>query len=445
MAKILAFQSFDQSEVDLNFISRTLVDVIYDPQWNFSYDGIVYPEVIALPHQDDGVDYLTLLGGRGFRLAPDYSVLDGRLEVIGTLGIDAYGEVVENWEMTRIDVPLRDFYEALLTFDRADDRALLARALRGNDLFDLSPEDDRAFGMGGADRMFGRGGDDWLEGGAGFDMLDGGLGDDLLLGEAGNDRLLGGGGADLLSGGVGDDRVLGGAGADRLSLDGGADLLDGGAGIDWLDHFGSTAIRVDLARTAEQATGMGRDTIRNIENVNAAAGNDILLGNGVQNRLIGNAGNDRLSGRAGNDLLAGGTGADILDGGYGADRLQGGGGADRLVGGRGIDRMSGGLGEDVFVFRSVLDSRAGAADVVTDFRHGIDLLDLSRIDADTGRGGNQAFHLADDNRLGDAGSIAVVHSRTETRVLLDDDGDGRADMVIRLAGQVDLDANDFIF
>lgn len=446
MAYVRSFHTFDQAAIDLNFIDRNLDDVVFEEDANSEYEGVTYRDIILVPQSYRGLDIMSVLGGSNFDLAPDYEIRGGRLEVYAQIILDG-DDVLEEWEITGLELSLRDFYEALITRDRADDRALIAEALRGNDRFELSVDADRAFGLNGNDRMFGRGGNDILHGGNGADLVNGGYGNDLLLGQNGNDRLIGGNGRDILQGGAGNDTVLGNAGADRLRMDAGADVLDGGAGIDWLDHVGRTGIRVDLGRTAEQGTNLGRDVVRNIENVNAAAGNDVILGNGTANVLIGNAGNDRLSGRVGNDNLQGGTGNDFLDGGYGADVLAGGGGADRLVGNRGADRMAGGFGEDVFVFRSVQDSRIGAADLVTDFRRGVDVIDLSQIDADTTRQGNQAFELSDLNRFqnGDAGTIIVQQRANETRVILDDDGDGRADMLIRLSGQLDLSESDFIF
>ncbi len=59
-----------------------------------------------------------------------------------------------------------------------------------------------------------------------------------------------------------------------------------------------------------------------IENAKGGSGQDVINGNGLDNRLFGNAGNDTLNGGEGNDTLWGGLGADILNGGNGQDRAQ---------------------------------------------------------------------------------------------------------------------------
>lgn len=94
---------------------------------------------------------------------------------------------------------------------------------------------------------------------------------------------------------------------------------------------------------------MGNDTLW------GGDGNDGLRGGGGNDNLFGENGNDRLMGGGGNDVLDGGDGEDRLAGGAGNDRLYGGGendvllgndGNDHLVGGDGDDRLVGGYGND---------------------------------------------------------------------------------------------------
>lgn len=56
-----------------------------------------------------------------------------------------------------------------------------------------------------------------------------------------------------------------------------------------------------------------------IENAIGGGGDDVLNGNGVNNRLEGGSGNDILNGAAGNDTLIGGTGNDTMVGDTGDD------------------------------------------------------------------------------------------------------------------------------
>ena len=66
-------------------------------------------------------------------------------------------------------------------------------------------------------------------------------------------------------------------------------------------------------------------------NVDGGAGNDTLIGSGLNDSLVGGAGNDSLLGGGGNDLLDGQAGLDTLTGGVGNDTLDGGIGVDLLV------------------------------------------------------------------------------------------------------------------
>ncbi|MDO5648693.1 MAG: hypothetical protein Q4G20_12240, partial [Paracoccus sp. (in: a-proteobacteria)] len=174
-------------------------------------------------------------------------------------------------------------------------------------------------GNGGHDELYGEAGDDRLFGGDGRDSLYGGAGNDRLFGGAGHDRLEGGAGNDSLSGGSGNDSLYGGAGNDTLDGGLGNDLIDGGTGNDTVRFTGAQAITVSLAVTTAQNTGQGKDTIRNINNVQTGSGNDSVTGDAGANILSGNDGHDSLYGGAGNDSLYGGKGNDRLDGGMGND------------------------------------------------------------------------------------------------------------------------------
>jgi serralysin len=100
--------------------------------------------------------------------------------------------------------------------------------------------------------------------------------------------------------------------------------------------------------------------------------------------------NDFLSGEDGNDILHGGTGDDVLHGLVGRDILYGGAGNDRLVTGTGQNVVTGGSGADVFDFNA-LDEQTLGTSWITDFKHGVDKIDLFDIDADATIRGNQAF------------------------------------------------------
>lgn len=122
--------------------------------------------------------------------------------------------------------------QVALTDSTADDRALFAARLAGDDVITGHPTQTLA------ETLAGHGGADLLIGFAGADRLDGGTGADMLLGGAGRDTLLGGAGNDLLAGDMGGasansgDALRGGDGNDVLIADGDRLGLTGGAGAD---------------------------------------------------------------------------------------------------------------------------------------------------------------------------------------------------------------------
>lgn len=326
----------------------------------------------------------------------------------------------------------------------------------GNDLLRDASGNNRLLGGEGADTLISGGGIDRLWGGTGRDLLKGGAGDDLLFGEgdndtlmggegddwledlSGNNRLLGGSGRDSLRGGSGLDRLFGQADADRLAGGGGNDLLFGGAGADRLlggagrDRLHGEADNDRLYGGTQEDTlvgGAGSDLLR------GEADNDRLVGGADDDRLEGGAGDDRLFGGDDEDILVGGGGADRLFGQRGDDRLVAGDGNDLLVGGGGADRLSGGRGADIFRYSAPQDSRnVRTGDLISDFRPGQDHLDLVALDLRYV--GKAAF--SDDHQL------RWTHAGDETRVHVDMDGDGSAEMVIRLAGHLRLSGDDFL-
>ena len=239
----------------------------------------------------------------------------------------------------------------------------------------------------------GREGDDTLIGGTLNDFLMGRDGNDSLLGNSGNDSLYGSDGDDTLRSNSGNDLINAGNGDDSLYGSYGNDSLYGGAGTDRILEFGD----VDYTLTNTQLTGVGTDTISQIElarlqggagdnlidasavtqlNVTLdgaiAGGDDTLMGGAKDDFLMGRNGDDRLEGGDGNDSLYGHEGNDSLYGGTGDDFLNAGNGNDTLYGGVGNDTLFGSKGNDVFV----LEPGAGE-DVITDFDQNFDLFGLT--------------------------------------------------------------------
>lgn len=145
---------------------------------------------------------------------------------------------------------------------------------------------------------------------------------DAITGNFANNVLNGGSGDDSLFGDVGDDQLIAGAGNDWLDGGYGFDLIDGGSGIDTTTYeFYRGGINADLTTGVVSFPGNATltDTLRGIENLIAAQGNDVVNGSSANNFLSGLAGDDQISAGAGNDVLSGGTGNDLLNGGTGSD------------------------------------------------------------------------------------------------------------------------------
>lgn len=256
--------------------------------------------------------------------------------------------------------------------------------------------------MGASSDVFGLRGNLQIAPGTVIENFFAGSGNDTVHGNAADNLLRGGAGNDVIHGLAGNDTIFGGPGDDRLFGNQGADSIWGGA---------------------------GNDVIR------GGLGHDTLMGGAGQDTLMGGAGNDVLFGGPGHDRLEGGAGNDILRGQQGNDRLMGQGGNDTLIGGLGSDTMTGGLGADVFRFLTAADSTMANPDLITDFRPGEDLLDF------------RALNLAYAGTGAHTGprSLRWDHDGGQTRILVDVNGDQRPDMMVRLAGRLDLDADDFIF
>lgn len=156
-----------------------------------------------------------------------------------------------------------------------------------------------------------------------------------------------------------------------------------------------------------------------IENATGGAGVDAITGNSAANTLTGKAGNDRISGL---------------------------GGADKILGGAGADILMGGGGDDDFIYAAVSDS-ISQFDVIKDFVHALDDIDVAAIDANGAVAGDATFVFRGNSAFTGAGAevrFAQNIANNFTDVLFDIDGNQISDMTIRLTGLIALDAADFI-
>ncbi len=329
--------------------------------------------------------------------------------------------------------------------------------------------------------------------GGGIDRL---IGIENLYGSAFNDTLIGDAGVNYLSGGAGDDQLVGGAGDDHLSGGAGNDWIEGGEGWDVVSYDDGLPGGVLVHLASNIATGHGVDRLFDIEGVYGTEYGDTLIGNDQSNALMGRDGDDHLFGGSGDDdYLDGGAGDDtfIFTGTWGSEVVLGGDGSDTIVFGFGpsgvtVDlaktaaqepssgrtvtldsvenvtgtagndticasteqnRLGGNGGADRFVFRSLAELGNGAtADTV--WGGLFSTIDLSAIDADTTKAGDQAFHFSplisfpDIHFSGQPGEIALSYVPGTSMQILEFDvnGDKIADARLYLDG---VAGSDFVF
>lgn len=200
---------------------------------------------------------------------------------------------------------------------------------------------------------------------------------------------------------------------DSMVLSGAADVMRLGAGDDHIRGRGGDDALWGQAGDDTLMGNGGADTLR------GGAGEDDLRGGAGRDKLIGGGDDDMLRGNGGRDMLKGGRGEDDLMGGLGDDVLKGGGGDDRIEGGKGDDRLKGQGGEDMFVF-----AQGFGADVITDFRDGVDMLDF-----------------ASHNAVSALGDLAITQVGANTLIT---DGVGGQITLLRVDAN-DLQEDDFLF
>jgi len=279
-------------------------------------------------------------------------------------------------------------------------------------------------GNGGANTLAGLGGPDDLDGGAGVDKAS------YATSPAAVDVSLAtgqGSGGDA----EGDtltniENLVGSNFADTLEGNAGNNNLNGGGGSDTVSYLHAHAgVTVNLAITSAQNTvAAGTDTLASFANVTGSYFDDILTGSNAANLINGGFGNDTIDGGAGSDTLIGGAGNDILTGGTGKDTLTG--GADG----------------DVFVFGPANSTNA---DTITDFEHGLDVLQFSAIDYGLPAGPLNPAYLVFGTAANDHHAEFIYSAATET-LRWDPDGVGglSAATVATFTSPVTLTASDLI-
>ena len=262
----------------------------------------------------------------------------------------------------------------------------------------------------------------------------------------------------VIFGGHGIDHFTGGDGSDMFVFDGtrwgSDDTVDGGADRDAViitagngtTHiaFGATSLTSIESISVSNENSSTPTALPDYEFVlhdgNVAAGETLIVNGSSLKDPDQTISIDGSAEQDGHLKLYGGAGLDVLTGGKGDDVLVG--------GGRG-DTLTGGAGNDIFRYDSVTDSNKTERDGIQDFNLG-DLIDLSRIDANTTQDGDQAFtFIGNANFNHVAGELRfenVSLGGTVWQVSGDTDGDGFSDFeVILMINTPDpITASDFI-
>ena len=338
----------------------------------------------------------------------------------------------------------------------------------------------------------------WLDGAGGHDTLTGGDGNDVLIGGTGDDTLIGGQGEDiavftgsyylydvtLTAGGVQvngvdtdtatqvewllfDDVALRTSDLTlhaRSTLDGiftGVSTYDPTTGT-YVPSAGPTLDTSDPAETVIYGTadkdifdidtpntivwGLGNwDVVRasvdfilmdDVEKLELIGDSDLNgTGGNNDNIITGTIGSNIIDGKGGDDRIWARSGDDVVSGATGNDELYGGGGNDTITGGEGTDTLTGDSGSDIFIFEAVTETLIGFGDWIMDFVSGVDVIDLSGIDADATIEGDQAFTIGGTG----TGSLTLEGNKIQSDV----DGDGVADLEINVE-LASLETDDFI-
>lgn len=375
----------------------------------------------------------------------------------------------------------------------------------GNDVIQGGNGNDVIDGGAGDDIILAGNGDDLVFGGSGDDVIAGGTGNDVIEAGTGNDVVDGGDGKDIIRATIGSgtsseilqepttNQTMASAPTASTTLrpassaaNDGNDVYDGGEGIDTLDLSAATlTIKIDMTAGTVTGAEIGNDQIINIENVVTGSGDNEINCDAEANVVIAGAGDDDVELGAGddvavatnldgNDTYDGGDGVDTLDlsataadsvvdldagtatsAAIGTDTIEdienviGGSGDDTFIANEEQNEFTGGDGADTFVFASTSDSDAseGETDHITDFEVG-DKIDVSAIDADETKSGQQLFEFAGEKeKFEKAGELRFRHESQEdgdhTIVLGNTDDDLDEDFAIDLWGWYSLSASDF--
>nr|WP_314868607.1 calcium-binding protein [uncultured Campylobacter sp.] len=216
-----------------------------------------------------------------------------------------------------------------------------------------------------------------------------------------NNTLIGNEGDDILNGGTGDDTYIfnKGDGNDTVTDNGGADTIKFGEGISKEDLIVKRVARMNDRTGRKEYSDVAiffknspndSITIQNVIDSNKNKDNNIienfefangeklgcedikklsLIGTDSNENIVGFVhANNIIKGEGGDDKLYGQGWNDTMYGGDGNDLIEGGSGNDTLIGGRGNDTLNGGIGDDTYIF-----NKGDGNDIIED-SDGVDTL-----------------------------------------------------------------------
>lgn len=264
MATFTARKAFQLDAIDLNWFVRFFDDYnVIDGYNDEMPNGTIVEDLFLIAGKQGKREEAVALGGTGFVEGTPGALTAGTVEEIAVFN----SALKTLYSVAGITLDAADLYAASQTLSNADDIAVFATMLAGDDTINLSKFDDQIDAGSGNDDVVGKDGNDTVHGGLGNDTLDGGLGKDMVL------------------------------------------------------YTGSQAVTVDLGVTTQQVTGhWGDDFIIGFESVTTGDGDDQITGSRKGNALNGGLGLDTISGGEGRDRLTSGGGADLLSGGADVDR-----------------------------------------------------------------------------------------------------------------------------
>jgi hypothetical protein len=247
----------------------------------------------------------------------------------------------------------------------------------------------------------------------------------------------------------------------QVLMEGEAMQYDGIDGVNHGSYSGSvdsvTFGYYDASTTFAQIDGVARSTIIGVIDELVVSGLDVFAEVGAGGADSGNDFYDLMTAlRDGNSATLGadaiaklyeffGSRAQHFIGSDGDDSYVGTKFGDRIDGGAGLDTLDGGKGKDVFVF-DLGDSAAVAADadVIENFNVKKDRIDLSIIDTNDLKDGDQGFKFYGAGDLGSKPGVSFDKVDGQTIVNIDSNGDATADMVIVLDGSFKLTVDNFV-